>query len=268
MQEFPPPSFVPDDHHEDPWQTHWRTSRINERVPLPAESDMDCLSYVAACSCGAWHLVVWPKDDPAQRWAGQFKCRSWRHQGDCRLWKGAQDFVRCREAMESHTHWTHVVLTFEQPAGSDPQAMFRQGVHKWAKLRKRLARKFDVMRYIQTWERHRSGFPHVHLAITNKGLFHSANSSPIANWQSLIQDHAVKSGFGPIGWCERLRSAAAMAGYLNKLARELTGKGVDYQVPVNAPRNFRRLRASVRLLPPVHKNPDITGFIKFYKLPP
>jgi hypothetical protein len=56
-----------------------------------------------------------------------------------------------------------------------------------------------------------------------------------------------------------MREANAMAGYLVKLARELTGAAVKDQVPVNAPSHFRRLRASQGLLPPPYKNPEITG---------
>ena len=58
-----------------------------------------------------------------------------------------------------------------------------------------------------------------------------------------------------------------MAGYLTKLARELTGAGVKSQVPVNAPRHFRRIRASAKLLPPRKKNPDITGILHKMPLP-
>jgi hypothetical protein len=50
-----------------------------------------------------------------------------------------------------------------------------------------------------------------------------------------------------------------MAGYLVKLTRELTGAGPKNQIPVNAPRHFRRLRASKGLLPPRKKNDHVTG---------
>jgi len=47
-----------------------------------------------------------------------------------------------------------------------------------------------------------------------------------------------------------------MAAYTVKLAGEM---GKACQVPLNAPRHYRRLRASHGLLPPRPKNPDITG---------
>ena len=228
------------------------------------EADGPHLSYVAACECGAWQLWFWPKKDPAQIKSMAFRCQSWRHAGECRLWKGAQDFVRVKEAIEKHKHWCHITLTFLQPEGADKENMYREGVVKWAKLRKRMVREFGAIQYVQTWERHRSGYPHVHLAVTNKELYARSSDTPRKNWNNHLRDAAVECGFGQIGWIEQLRNKAAMAGYLTKLARELTGRGKDYQTPINAPRHFRRLRASVRLLPPIHHNPDISGVLKFF----
>jgi hypothetical protein len=69
----------------------------------------------------------------------------------------------------------------------------------------------------------------------------------------------VRSHFGKISYCEAMKDGTRMAGYLTKLAKELTGAGVKHQVPVNAPRHFRRIRASIGLLPPRYKDPEITG---------
>jgi hypothetical protein len=81
-----------------------------------------------------------------------------------------------------------------------------------------------------------------------------------------MQTSAVACGFGPIGWLEPLRSQEAMAGYFVKLARELTGEKDNLQIPIEAHAHFRRLRASVRLLPPPLKNPDMTGLLHFCRL--
>jgi hypothetical protein len=227
------------------------------------EIDYPKLSYVAACECGAWHLKIWPKNDPRNVKSVPFKCGSWRHQGECRLFKGAQDFVRIRQGMEKYDFWSHVTLTFDEHRTRNIRDTFRNGVKLWAKLRKRCETAFAPMKYIQTWEIHRSGVPHIHLALMSVKLYESSWLSPKENWIELLQKKAVKCGFGPIGWVEPLRSRVAMAGYLGRLARELTGSGKDFQVPINAPKNFRRIRASVRLLPPIAHNPDITGVLKF-----
>jgi hypothetical protein len=64
-----------------------------------------------------------------------------------------------------------------------------------------------------------------------------------------------------------MRDQDAMCGYLVKTAKELIGAAGKNQIPINAPRHFRRLRASRGLLPPVHRNPDITGMMVFAELP-
>jgi len=126
---------------------------------------------------------------------------------------------------------------------------------------------FGDIKYIQTWEIHETGWPHVHVAVSNEELWRISKRSPTSNWIDYVKPHAVACGFGPIGWVEPLRSKAAMAGYLSKMAAELTDSNIKSQVPVNAPRHFRRLRASVRLLPPPYKNPDITGVLRFCRNP-
>jgi hypothetical protein len=204
------------------------------------------LSYVAACHCQAWSLKIWPKDDPRRITKIAFKCRSWRHEGECRLWKGAQDFARIKEGMEKFDYWSHVTLTFYQPPGADRIKLYREGVTKWAKLRKRLGREYGKFRYIQTWERHESGFPHVHLAVSNTKLFERAIGDPKHAFEQYLMLPAVECGFGQVGWLQQIYGRDGMAGYLTKLARELTGSGKDYQIPDNAPPRFRRLRASAK----------------------
>jgi hypothetical protein len=231
-------------------------------LPLPGQH----LHYVDACECGGWHLVLWPHDDPIRTKKVSFKCRSWRHAGACRQWKGAQDFVRCREAMQKWDYWTYLTLTFENQESHSPWWFYYHGKEKWAKLRKRLVREWGKIGYIQTWERHQSGYPHVNVVVRSPALYGSAIHDPTDNWMRLLRDQARECGFGRIGWCERLHDPTACAGYLVKLARELTGAGPKNQIPVNAPRHFRRLRASQGLLPPVHKNPDIDGVLKLVPL--
>jgi hypothetical protein len=225
------------------------------------------MRYCEACERQQWHIEVWKISDPSKRMLIPFHCRSWRHEGECRLWKGAQDFVRCRDAMAEHDSWNHVCLTFAQAGKKLEDSVFRGGLSCWAKLRKRLTREYGKILYIQTWEVHRSGWPHVHLALSNKLIHSSYNEHPKTTFNNLMQDHAVESGFGKQGWCEPLRDKTAMAGYLGKLCRELTGRGKAYQIPIQAPKNFRRLRSSRALLPPCLKDPDLTGILRKYPLP-
>lgn len=225
--------------------------------------------YVEACRRGAWTLKLWKKANPADAKFICFRCGSWRCEGACRRWKGAQDFVRIKEGIEKWDYWTHVVLTFYQDGRDSIWEAFKDGFKRWSKLRKRLIRKYQTLKYIQTWEVHRSGFPHVHLAISNVDICEKSVPTPRdkeerrrvskENFIRLIQPAAVKCGFGEIGWVERLDSKVSMAGYLSKLSRELTGSGKDYQIPIQAPPHFRRLRSTQGLLPPIQHDETISG---------
>lgn len=143
--------------------------------------------------------------------------------------------------------------------------------------------------YLQTWEATARGWPHANVVLSHpllerwleepelgrsrkdepgilegRGLVERATSSssgnerralcPARGWKAWLEREAERAGFGRITWAELLapRSLGSMAGYLVKLARELTGgasKGGD-QTPLSAPRGFRRIRASVGMLPP------------------
>jgi len=221
------------------------------------------MDYVSACEQFAWHLQIWPRDQPDQATSFPFRCRSWRHAGECRHWKGDQDFARIKEGMAKLTHWCHFVLTYAPRRWPNKKDLFRFAVLHWSKLRKRLVREYGDIKYIQTWEVHRSGYPHVHIAISNVKIYEECENDAIRNFHRLMQQAAVECGFGEIGWLEPLRSTDAMAGYFVKLARELTGEKGNLQIPVQAHAHFRRLRASVRLLPPPIKNPDMTGLLHF-----
>jgi len=234
------------------------------------------LRYVAACEQGRWTIKTWPKANPEKVGYHQFECRSWRHAGKCRQWKGAQDFVRVKEALESREGWLYLVLTFDQSRWKNEWASYRGGGKMWNnRLRSSLTRKYGKIDYIQTWERHQSGFPHVNLVIHSKAMLGACTVEDCthrrkvgsrvglcAGYAALRQEikrAAIDAGFGPVLWLEPMRTRDGLAGYMTKLSRELVGAGVKNQVPVNAPAHFRRLRASRDLLPPMHKNDKFTG---------
>jgi len=231
---------------------------------------------ILACELGSWTVKTWRKDDPGKVGYRRFECRSWRHEGECRQWKGAQDFVRVKEALESRDGWLYLVLTFDQSRWKNEWSAYRGGGKMWHnRLRSLLIRKYGKIDYVQTWERHQSGFPHVNLVIHNKAMLTACAVEDCthrrrvgsrvrlcAGYAALrqeIKQLAVRAGFGPVIWMEPMRGREALAGYVTKLSRELVGAGVKNQVPVNAPSHFRRLRASRGLLPPPHKNDKVTG---------
>jgi hypothetical protein len=232
-------------------------------------SRMLIVSYIDHCRKKDWHLRVWPTGKPEQVRIIPFRCLSWRHEGECRQWRGAQDFLRVQEAMLSLEDWSHCVLTYEPAGRKVSYRIFRGAIRQWDMLRKRLIREYGNLKYIQTWEQHESGWPHVHIAISNvmisqlcevcSGTWDQKKVIGRRNFRRILKQHAVPCGFGYIGYLEAIRSRSHMATYLTKKSKELVDGSGKCQLPIHAPRNFRRLRASAGLLPPPYSDPDLTG---------
>jgi hypothetical protein len=105
------------------------------------------------------------------------------------------------------------------------------------------------------------------MAISNSAMFRQCYGSKEMNFHNLVKLYAVACGFGKQGVCEPLYDKEGMAGYLSKLCNELTGGGKGFQIPINAPLNFRRLRASKGLLPKRHKDEELSGILRKFPLP-
>lgn len=229
--------------------------------------------YVRACQEQAWHLRLTKRDgsEPVPLLL-PYKCHSWRHAGECREWCGACDFTRVSEAIELRNDWSYMVLTYPQRdwPRSRMRALFKFGVVAWSRLRKRIVRDMGPIVYVQTWEVHQSLYPHCNILIGNKLLQDRAKAYMRGNrvWkETWLEPALVECGFGSVSYLATMRNPNAMAGYLIKLAKELTGGSVKNQLPLNAPMHFRRLRASRGLLPPRASSPDYTGGIVRARLP-
>lgn len=252
--------------------------------------------YVAACKAKRWQLKLQSKSG---KWDGDkrvpFKCRSWRHAGECREWCGQCDFKRCQQAMETFGDWTFLVLTYKRALWPNLRDLFRKTVEHFYAFRKRLRahlygprpRKGEDTRpdfkYIQTWEITRKGTPHVNVAISCRELAEIVTSEGFwmtdarrklgMRWQwynlktcfktTVLEPMQVESGFGNVSTLEPLDDPVRLSRYMSKLATELTGSGSKNQTPVNAPRNFRRIRASRNTLPPRLHNEDVTGELEY-----
>lgn len=224
-------------------------------------------TYVEACECGSWHLELQKADGTGEIKRVPFTCRSWRHAGPCRLWKGAQDFVRIAAALSAESRWVYLVLTFAQNDWDSPWAQYKAAGRCWGALLKRMQRAYGIAKYVQTWERFRKGGAHANVCIWNPAIIAAVETDWRAWRRDWLTPNAVAVGFGKRTWCEVIASGTTrIAGYFAKLSRELTGSGKDYQIPVDAPPHFRRLRASHHTLPPVHKG-DMTGRLVQLPLP-
>jgi hypothetical protein len=167
----------------------------------------------------------------------------------------------------------YVVLTFDPAVGADQWDAYRMVGKMWDEhLRQSIRSRVGRFAYLQTWERTRSGWPHVNLLMTSDGLREWVESEGVSTrwnaragrwsllpsrWRSWMRSAAMRAGFGRVMWAEVIApsSRESMAGYLCKLSTELVGaanKKGD-QSPVQAPKHFRRFRASRGLLPAAPK---------------
>lgn len=236
------------------------------------------LKSIEACERQDWSLLSWPRigldlgtgelrpdsGTPAVR---PFLCGSWRCRR-CARWRGAVDFSRCSVGVRSRKFWVYAVLTFDPANYRDRWECFEAAGECWdSHLRQALRNELGRFAYLQTWERHLSGWPHVNLILSGESLrdlverggveereHHGRTCLFPRRFRQWLRAAAQRAGFGPVAWVEVLRQdhADAMAGYLVKLARELTGASSKKgdQSPLMAPKGFRRLRASRGLLPP------------------
>lgn len=229
--------------------------------------------YVAKCELDRWLIQTWPRDNPDNITDIPFRCRSWRHTGECAQWRAKSDYARIVEGMSKHEHWSHVVLTYHNWDGRELTQLWRQSLSNWAKLRKRLKREYKDYKYIQTWEVTRKGCPHCHMAIASPHIQGLAERIPQhldilarkaigqRNFDTILGHHATDCGFGPKGFIEPIWGQEGFVLYLEKLKRELTMSASKSQSPLEAPRHFRRMRASVGLIPPPHKDESLTGHL-------
>lgn len=216
---------------------------------------------MSACRSKRWHLVLWNPLDPELKVQHvPWSCRSWRHEGACRLWRGASDFQRVRKGIGSLDKWSSVVLTFAQGDWPSPWHQYRASGVLWSYLRKRLDREFGHVNYIQTWERFQKGGIHVNIALSNVDFSYRLENFGRENMERWLRPHARACGFGWRLSVKPMTDEGQLAGYMTKLAKELTGCGAKNQVPLDAPPHFRRLRASHGVLPPAYTS-ELTGLL-------
>jgi len=173
-----------------------------------------------------------------------------------------------REALKKRKDWVYCVLTFVQP--DNDQLRFQTYLKAgkcWDLLRKKLTWRYDSVAYIQTWERHQKGGCHANLVLGNGQICNQVEQDWKTWRREIFIPLAVASGFGPVAWVERCdEESGRLAGYLTKLAAELTDSGGKDQVPIDAPPHFRRIRASRGLLPP-KPDTELTGELALIPLP-
>lgn len=253
---------------------------------------------VGACLGDRWTLRTVDMAT-GEEFLSPFRCKSWRCPR-CAPSVNARDAQRAQEALGrvDPRHVLFVTLTFDhepwlclartvvddelQVEALARDLAWRDTRACWKRLRDRLvyrigrgfgrSKKKARIDYLQTWEGHRSGWPHVHAVLVSEDLAadvkangsyqrvneHTGEPQAIWRWGKQVLSRLAKlAGFGTVCDVQFPRSWEAVAGYLVKLAKELTQSVHKGQAPICAPKRFRRIRSTPRFLPPIrvkHEN--------------
>lgn len=227
-------------------------------------------SYIQSCDTGSWHLDLVRKST-GEAWKSPYRCRSWRHAGACRNLRASRDGNRIAQGLRTHGGpFAYMVLTVPQAQSPTARRDAYLGLFpRFKRLIKRLRRLYGETHYVAVIEQHKSGWPHLNVIVTGA----LAEACQGDGWHRergrVVIPMAKAVGFGRILWLEPVRREEAISRYVVKLGGEvLAGEASkSTQVPIVAPRHFRRLRASRGFLPPVPNDPDITGELVKHPLP-
>ncbi len=138
------------------------------------------------------------------------------------------------------------------------------------RLREQIRKHFGVTDYVLTWEITKKDRPHANVLIDAERLWRFVDASGGWTWKKdrtrfrregrlcrfskplrdLLQQWAIDAGFGDKRfWCEvAMPEDDALAGYVSKLALEMSGSVQKKQAPINRPKGFRRYTYSFELL--------------------
>jgi hypothetical protein len=225
-----------------------------------------------------YHLKVWKRGMPGDYVRVRWRCRSWRHRGACAKHRSREDFERIWYAVagERPEDVAFLVLTLNREDWRDQWDAYERLRERWRSLAKALRRHWGRMAYVATVEAHKDGWPHLNVILACPALAAEARRRHawVVAW---LKRRAVRCGFGYRLTIEGARDLRTVAGYVVKLADTvgelpagLDGVGASVagevaklsQVPVTAPKGFRRLRSSPGFLPPAPKSEEWTGTLE------
>ncbi len=241
---------------------------------------------VDACHGGWWHLLWGDRETPENWKPCPFFCGSWRHAGDCARHRSQLDYTRLMEALaryplESVT-WGVLTLNPADVEGESLATIYRGLEARWSHLAKTIRRRFGKFEYHASVEAHGSGMPHINLVIVSPAIAAELRERPATGkhaedglaprwWIELT----TQCGFGYRVTLEHVAAAEAVASYVTKMDKgavmvpHVLGAEVvkTSQLPTMAPKRFRRIRSSKGFLPPIKKDPDISGKLVQTPLP-
>ncbi len=256
-------------------QQWWQPRRRTAPAQATPKSVRNCSRNGATC---LW-VYTWPrgKAGPVRRHA--YRCRSWRCQ-HCAPGESKVLLGRIHEAFQGAPadELVFFVLTLDQEGKltgkrwPDVETAFRELSRMCNKFFHRMNRWLEkngypkIERWTGTVEQHKTGWPHLNIIVHSAAIARlvAIESEQLARsgieGRALILAHGVllnmlvESGWGPQCTAEVARSKEALHRYMVKCAGEFDGVAGELskhtQLPISAPIRSRRLRSSIRCLPP------------------
>lgn len=233
--------------------------------------------YIRACQAKAWTVKLWPKNDPSKPEYICYACRSWRCQGDCARANAAQLFARLTASIARvPDFWCFLTLTLDPKRFKSRESMYKRVGGMWAQFRHELKRIYGYDHFFLAFEVSvRAKALHIHAIVRSKKLYAEVQHAPGEMvfkgkpslgagrvWKDWLKPTALACGFGFKCDVSAVRDHGAMSGYLVKssgISGELSQADSKDQLPIDAPKGFRRIRSSKGFLVPKLKNEDVTG---------
>lgn len=275
-----------------------RAGRLRRAQALPPDAWEGLPRYVQSCAANAhrkrpYFLWVWDPANPNKKTRIPYYCNSWRCPY-CQYHESHVLFTRVQEAFElfDPKDVVFLVLTLDprehRRGKTQLGEVYREFTERAEKYVKRLRRWMARLglapfenEWVSTIEAHKSGIPHINFMIHSPDLAAllradfdarravGEGSKEAALLRGEMLRHAVECGFGWRSTAEALRlgpnergGIAKLAGYITKLAGKAHATHGELaklsQVPLMAPKNFRRLRSGRRFLP-ARRGSDMTG---------
>lgn len=237
---------------------------------------------VKACQEGSWTLAMLNRSTGEIK-VKPFRCKSWRCKRCAPLVnKLEHDRIEAGLSAAAQGSLAFLTLTFDRKRYATKEEAWRATGAAWKRLKDKLCYHYGErgrggrrarIRYVLTYEQHKTGWPHIHALVESQELM--ADMMQLGSYQAtqrgreitiyrwtrkVLRPMLLSSGFGPIAHTEPPENLGGMAGYLVKIAAELTGSHAKQdQTPIRAPKGFRRLRATPGFLPSRKTANDWTG---------
>ena len=219
---------------------------------------------IVACEAGKWAMVYGKKEDTNEIFFRKFCCKSWRC-SFCSGWVRRKDFSRMQRGFQRNPgQYVFAVLTFDPKKIGKKKAY--QSISKFSNaLVKKIERSYGKIVGVQAVEQHKSGYPHLNFVFKFDEV-HGIDKEFIHSFlKRFLTPEAVKCGFG------RKTSADLIGeGEVDKVLSYVSKTGLSIisgetnkqsQVPMEAPKGFRRLRSIRGFLKEKKRESEYTGGI-------